>query len=1417
MVQPRVATESEAPARPPVSRSAARRVAVVLLIVALILVSGFAATAWWSLRTERGSAWLVSVLPGVQVTGEQGALLGGDFSAQRIVVQLPGQQGDRITLEGFGWRGLDISRGSSGRWARVVFDALYARRIDVHLAADRKNDPTPRRAPADLELPIEIELRSMSVGELHATPLGDQPVRDLQARLHLGAQQGTQHRIENLKFAWDRLTVDAKSHIESAAPMALSAAVDISQPSSDALPAWNAHAALDGPLAAPVLQATVRAAPGAGHLEQALDARATLRPFAPWPLGDLQASAKALDLAAFASAAPRTALTFEAHAATTAADRPALLSVELTNASAGRYDEGLLPVRSAKFEIAARPDQPSIIDIRTLDAELGDTDQAAGRLTGSGRLTPDAWNIEVVVAALRSARLDTRSPVVVLEGPISMRGGSADNGSVHAKLDLKGELIEAGKKRPVSVQMDMSGNPQRVEVRALQAKAGAASATLTGVATRADAAAPWQVKASGAIAGFDPAAWIPGDASPWRKARNDVNAKLAVDLGVPLPVGGQSTTQWLAAMRGTASLALQDSVLAGVPLRGEATLQSAEAGQAKVALNVDSAGNTVKADGRLATSGSGADDSFDVVVDAGALAKLEPVFALFQPAGAPAGLAGSVHAKAHITGRWPALSTQGTLAAERLRAGTLSLRKADARWSMATSATAPVEADVSISQLSFGAASGSAPDAGAAAAATLESATLRLTGTARAHTLALRAESKLRPPAPIEALARSAPAATAATTSAPPASRTVAVLKAQGGLVDPGRAVLGGWRGSIDELDVRSSTEAALPLLHTARVAIEAAWAGGPARVTVGPGRAEMLSAALRWDRLVWQGATEGGAPARIEADAQLETLRIAPFLAQLQPDFGWGGDLAIGGTLKLRSTPGLEARVLVERATGDLTVTDELGTRALGLTDLRVGLTADKGTWRFDLGLAGRSLGAATSTVVVRADPAALWPAASAPIDGTLEVRVADLGSLGAWVPPGWRLEGAVLANAAIAGRFGAPQYTGTVVGTKIGARNFLEGVKITDGDVAIRLQGDSARIERFSAKGGDGTLKLAGGAEFGSTPTANLTVSAQNFLLLGRVDRRIVVSGDGNLRLDAQAVAFDGKFGVDEGLVDFSRGDAPKLSDDVTVIRAPGAQSPQAAASAAATAKAAPAPIEAAAAPKRDVRLNLRVALGKKLRLRGRGLDTRLEGDLRITAPQGQLAVNGTVNVVDGTYQAYGQRLAIDRGVVAFNGRVDSPRLDIEATRPKTGDVRVGVKVTGQPATLRVRLFSQPEMSEVDKLSWLVMGRASDALGGTETALLQRAALALVSGEGPGVTDQITKALGLDELAVSSGGDVKSTVVTVGKQISDRLYVAYAQGLNAAAGSFQLIYKIAQRFTLRAQSGSDNSLDLIWTWRWQ
>ena len=99
-----------------------------------------------------------------------------------------------------------------------------------------------------------------------------------------------------------------------------------------------------------------------------------------------------------------------------------------------------------------------------------------------------------------------------------------------------------------------------------------------------------------------------------------------------------------------------------------------------------------------------------------------------------------------------------------------------------------------------------------------------------------------------------------------------------------------------------------------------------------------------------------------------------------------------------------------------------------------------------------------------------------------------------------------------------------------------------------------------------------------------------------------------------------------------------------------------------------------------------------------------------------------------------------------------------------------------------------------------------------------MQRAAMALISGDGESASDKLIHNIGLDELSVRQAetGDTRETVVTLGKQLSRRWFVGYERSLNAAAGNWQLIYRAAQRFTLRALSGNENALDLIWTWKW-
>jgi translocation and assembly module TamB len=360
---------------------------------------------------------------------------------------------------------------------------------------------------------------------------------------------------------------------------------------------------------------------------------------------------------------------------------------------------------------------------------------------------------------------------------------------------------------------------------------------------------------------------------------------------------------------------------------------------------------------------------------------------------------------------------------------------------------------------------------------------------------------------------------------------------------------------------------------------------------------------------------------------------------------------------------------------------------------------------------------------------------------------------------------------------------------------------------------------------------LRVTGNASFGDAPRAQLRAVAERFRALDRVDRRVAVSGTANLGLQAQRIALDGRFVVDSGLIDASQADAPQHGSDVIVVNRPGGplRTAQARTGAPGTAmqsgtqaavapgkQATQAPPPGSAATKADV--NLRVDLGRSLRVRGRGLDALLRGQLQVTTPGGELAVNGVVRVEEGTYTAYGQNLSIDRGALTFTGEAANPRLDILAIRADI-DTRVGVVVTGLVANPRVRLYSEPDMPEFDTLTWLVLGRAPEGLGRDDTALLQRAALALMAGD-KGSNGGFVKKLGLDELSIKrpeSGGDLGGTIVTLGKQVSKRLFVGYERAIAAAGGTWELIYRVAGRITVRARTRDDNAVDAIWTWRWE
>lgn len=175
-------------------------------------------------------------------------------------------------------------------------------------------------------------------------------------------------------------------------------------------------------------------------------------------------------------------------------------------------------------------------------------------------------------------------------------------------------------------------------------------------------------------------------------------------------------------------------------------------------------------------------------------------------------------------------------------------------------------------------------------------------------------------------------------------------------------------------------------------------------------------------------------------------------------------------------------------------------------------------------------------------------------------------------------------------------------------------------------------------------------------------------------------------------------------------------------------------------------------------------------------------LKADVKIEKePYDALRLYGTAGVVRGDYFFYGRRFKIEQGNALFAGEspVD-PALSVRAVH-NAGDIDVLLSVSGTLLRPQISLTSNPPLEETDIVSVLATGQTASALGGSSSAGdgAQAAAQGLVAGYLSGkLEDRLRQHVPLDVLRVDVGAEGEAGV-TVGKNVTDRLYVAVEQTL--------------------------------------
>ena len=649
----------------------------------------------------------------------------------------------------------------------------------------------------------------------------------------------------------------------------------------------------------------------------------------------------------------------------------------------------------------------------------------------------------------------------------------------------------------------------------------------------------------------------------------------------------------------------------------------------------------------------------------------------------------------------------------------------------------------------------------------------------------------------------------------------------------------GGWQGQdlqitaqlqSDQITLHRAGKTATQERWTLQLAHSVAlrWQRGAKGQTLslGDGSAR-LSAPLPGQALIsWQPArwSQQGQHSSWQTQGALQGLPLAwldQWAQSTLAQMGIGGDLLLGGQWQANADDAaLQLRATLARASGDLllqTGDAALGTLRAGLSDAQLMLSAQgeqvaaKLSWRSEH--AGQAQ-AEFSSRLTRQNARWDWPL-DAPLRGTVQAQLPPLADWSRLAPPGWRVRGALQAQAELSGTRAAPQWHGTLDAQDLALSSVVEGIDFSKGTLRAKLDGQRLEILAFSFAGaGDaGTLTGSGSLDWpdAGAPAATLRsrlrmaldVQAQALRVSSMADRRLLLSGQLAARLEANRLSLRGKLRADQALFVLPEDTAPRLGQDV-LLRKP-----------AATARSSASSTDAPSAPSVIPDIAVSLDLGPRFLVRGHGLATRLSGQLELRSgsePSRAPRLSGELRAIGGTYKAYGQQLNIEQGVLRFDGPYDNPALDILAIRAQLQQ-RVGVRISGSALSPIVRLYAEPDLPDAEKLSWLMLGRAP-ANGGSEAAVLQQAALSLLGGDRSGVSGGLATALGLDQVAL--GSNTGETTVTLGKSIARNFYVAYERSLSSALGSFSIFYELSRRFTLRGRTGEQSALDLIFTLRY-
>jgi len=400
---------------------------------------------------------------------------------------------------------------------------------------------------------------------------------------------------------------------------------------------------------------------------------------------------------------------------------------------------------------------------------------------------------------------------------------------------------------------------------------------------------------------------------------------------------------------------------------------------------------------------------------------------------------------------------------------------------------------------------------------------------------------------------------------------------------------------------------------------------------------------------------------------------------------------------------------------------------------------------------------------------------------------------------PEDQSLRGELQANVSVAGTLSRPTVTG---GFAVASGAYDHGeTGLSLRDIAARGEfGDTnARITGLTATDGQGgRLTGEGNINWASDISGGVNISAVNLRALGRDDRMAIVSGEGNVVLDREAIHISGDFTLAQARISIEQPAAAKIPtlNGIRRINFPDMEEVK----------------PAATTPwQRPMQLDIKVTAPRRIVVFGRGLDTEWAANFRVTGSIADPSIDGTATLVRGDLGLAGRRFQFDTGTIELNGPIRTARIDIAAERT-ADDITASVRVSGTLVEPKFTLESTPSLPQDEILARVLFGRSAAELSGFEAAQLA-AGLAQLAGGNAGFdpVGLVRQATGLDRVAFGAEGGIAT--VSAGKYLADDVYVQVGAGGAGGVGA-EVEWEPARELSIisSAQGNGDTKIAVRW-----